>query len=80
MKLVRGVGRFAISPLLAVAGALTKKPKVPGAARTPQRDDVADRMADEAQRLKRRGGAADLITGVKGAEAATGGVKSLLGS
>lgn len=79
MKLVKDIGRFAISPLLAITGAL-KKPKVPGAVRTPQRDDVADRMADEAMRQKRRGGAADLITGVKGVEAATGGVKSLLGS
>lgn len=61
----------------AVIGGKKKKPVQP----LPQvsRDDAAASIRDD-ELLRRRGGAADMITGVTGAEAALSGGKLVLGS
>lgn len=58
---------------------LGMKPKNPGGA-TPSvtRDDARDAAAADDELRKRRGGAADILTGVGGAEAGTTG-RSILG-
>ena len=65
---------------LGVGGKKKKKAPVP-VQPLPQvsRDDAAARMADD-ELLRRRGGAADMITGMTGAEAALSGGKLVLGS
>lgn len=56
------------------------KKEDPKVARPAQRDDVAKRIAQESILRQRRGGAADLMTGAAGAEAAPPGIVSLLGN
>lgn len=67
------------SPLLSLFGGLLKKPKMPVAQPTPipNRDDAAANARTELAR--RRGGAADMVTGAFGAPAPAGG-KTTLGS
>jgi hypothetical protein len=89
MKMI-GKGSFLGGPLGALAGGVLglgmkafgvgKKKKAP-IQPLPQvsRDDAAARMADD-ELLRRRGGAADMITGTTGAEAALSGGKLVLGS
>lgn len=67
-----------ISPLGAVVG-LFKKPKIPAPTAMPTRDDAARAAMKEDSLRKRRGGAADILTGDGGAEAAATGVKTLVG-
>jgi hypothetical protein len=67
-----------ISPLGAAVG-LFKKPKIPAPVAAPTRDDVAREAIKEDNLRKRRGGAADMLTGAGGAEAAATGVKTLVG-
>jgi len=75
--------KFVASPLLGavhVGKKLFAKPKagaaVPGVAR---RDTIRDQLDRELALLRRRGGAADIVTGAYGAEAPPGG-KITLGS
>lgn len=72
------VAKALISPLGAVVG-LFKKPKLPKPVPVPTRDDVAREAIKEDNLRKRRGGAADMLTGAGGAEAAATGVKTLVG-
>lgn len=65
MKLVK----TAVSPLLSVLGIATKTPKIPAAQPTATRDDAADMARDDERLRKRRGGAANILTGSAGAEA-----------
>ena len=46
----------------------------------PRRDDALAAIRDEQRLRRRRGGAADILTGSDGAEAGPVGVKSLLGT
>ena len=62
-------------------GGIIKKPKksaMPSALPTPTRDDARERVDIEDELRRRRGGAADLLTGSRGAEAGATG-KTLLG-
>lgn len=63
-----------------LVGKLFKKPKAPASQRAAQRDDVADRINQDDERLKRRGSLADILTGDSGAEAAPASAKQLLGA
>lgn len=72
--------KFAASPLLGILGIANKQPKIPGAQPTVTRDDAIAAMAQQDELAKRRGGAADIITGSGGAEASGTGGKSTLGS
>lgn len=71
---------FLVSPLLSAIGVFKPKtPKIPSPTPIPTRDDARD-AADRATELaRRRGGAADIVTGAYGAEAGAGG-KTTLGS
>ena len=77
MKAVKAV----FSPVLSVLGLLPKTPKLPAPQKTPTRDEARDAIAAEDALRRRRGGAADIMTGSGGAEAgpAAGG-KDTLGS
>lgn len=81
MKVIKGVGKLAGGLLGGVVGSLIggkkKKPIQP----LPQvsRDDAVAQMRDD-ELLRRRGGAADILTGTTGAEAALSGGKLVLGS
>jgi hypothetical protein len=55
-----------------------KAPRVPQAAPPPTRDDAADLAARQDELRRRRGSAADIVTGPAGAEAAKGAA-TLLG-
>lgn len=57
---------------------LFAKPKVPSAPRPVVRDDIADEIAQRDALMRRRGGAADIVSGMMG-EAPAGG-KVTLGS
>lgn len=77
---MKTIGRVLLSPLGYAAG-LFKKPKKPPVAQRPAtRDDVATRISQEDEMLKRRGSLADILTGDSGAEAAPASAKQLLGS
>jgi hypothetical protein len=76
---MKTIGSVVGAPLKALG--LVKKPgKAPAPLPTPTRDDVVDRMASEDELRRRRGGAADILTGQGGAEAAPSGGKQTLGS
>jgi hypothetical protein len=71
-----------VSPVLkAVAGGIFKKPKGPAIQQPVQRDDARDAALRNDELLRRRGGAADVVTGAYGAEAGPGSVgKTALGN
>lgn len=71
------IGGILSAPFKAVG--LLKKPKIPSPLPTATRDDALRAIAQEDARGKRRGGAADIITGASGAEAGPGSAKDLLG-
>jgi hypothetical protein len=75
--------KFLFSPLLAIGSALSggKKstPQQPAPLPTPTRDDAAADADKRLELARRRGGAADILTGSYGAEAGQGG-KTTLGS
>jgi hypothetical protein len=82
MKLIGGIGKIAGGILgggifKSIIGGKKKKPVQP----LPQvsRDDAAAQIADD-ELLRRRGGAADMLTGTTGAEAALSGGKLVVGS
>lgn len=52
----------------------------PTVAPIPQRDDALKAVQAEQRLARRRGGAADILTGADGAEAGPVGVKQLLGA
>ncbi len=75
MKIVGSI----FSPVLSALGLVSKAPKLPSPAPTPTRDDARAQIAASDALRKRRGGAADTLTGSGGAEAGAGG-KDTLGS
>lgn len=54
-------------------------PKQPAVAPIPRRDDALAMFRSDQRMQRRRGGAADILTGANGAEAGPVGVKALLG-
>jgi len=68
-----------VSPLLAATGLIGKKKKEEAARPLPIASrDTAREEADRRDELRRRrGGAADIVTGAMGAEAGAGGKQSL---
>lgn len=56
---------------------LFKKPKPPAVQQPVTRDDARDAALRNDELLRRRGGAADIVTGAYGAEAPPGGKVSL---
>lgn len=74
MKLIFGGGLFG-----ALVKSIFKKPKTPEQIKPVTRDDARDRAAADQELLRRRGGAADILTGNSGAEAPAGS-KITLGS
>ncbi|HEV2747625.1 MAG TPA: hypothetical protein VGW34_10045 [Allosphingosinicella sp.] len=69
------------SPLLSAVGVINKSPKAPSPLPAATRDDARGAIADQDEIRRRRGGAADIITGAAGAEAAPGTTgKATLGS
>ncbi len=56
-----------------------KAPKQPAIAPIPRRDDALATFRMDQRMQRRRGGAADILTGNDGAEAGPVGVKALLG-
>lgn len=71
---------WAVSPLLSALGVFkSKSPKIPGPVPVPTRDDARTEADQRTELARRRGGAADVVTGAYGAEAGPGG-KTTLGS
>lgn len=65
------------------ASSLLAKPKAPTMAQplpAATRDDAAAAANLNDELLRRKGGAADIITGVRGAEPASSGLKTVLGA
>lgn len=82
MKLIQGVGNIVTAPLK-LLGILpsTKPPALPAPLPTPTRDDARALAQDVDKLRKRRGGAADIVTGASGLEPAAGATgKTTLGS
>jgi hypothetical protein len=75
--------KFLFSPILAIAGVgkSSKKPAAqqPAPLPTATRDDAQTEVERRLELARRRGGAADVLTGSNGAEAGAGG-KTTLGS
>jgi hypothetical protein len=71
---------WVVSPLLSALGVFKgPKMKAPGPNKIPTRDDARDQADRVTELARRRGGAADIVTGAYGAEAGAGG-KTTLGS
>jgi hypothetical protein len=69
------------SPLLSALGIFKQKsPHVPQPSPVPTRDDAAAQADRITELTRRRGGAADMMTGAYGAEAVGGTGKTTLGS
>lgn len=68
----------AVSPLGAALG-LFNRPKPPDPLPTATRDDTLTMIGREDTLSRRRGGAADILTSARGAEAAPASAKQLLG-
>lgn len=70
---------FAFSPLLAAIGLTRPKVPKPGQQPIPTRDDARAAIDANDELARRRGGAADILSGARGVEAPPGG-KATLGS
>lgn len=79
MALLKNVGKILSAPLKAL-GIISTPGKPPAPLPTVTRDTAAASIATEDELRKRRGGAADNITGAAGAEAPLTGGKLTLGS
>jgi hypothetical protein len=70
-KIIKGIGKFLVGGV--VGGLLgLGKSKVPKALPAPTRDDAMAQIQNEDELRRRRGAAADIISGSTGAEAAVG--------
>jgi hypothetical protein len=65
---MKAAGKVIGAPLKAI-GLIPKMPSVPKAAGPVTRDDARDAALREDELRRRRGGAADQLTGIRGAEA-----------
>jgi hypothetical protein len=79
MALLKQAGKLLSAPLKAL-GIISTPGKPPSALPAPTRDDAAAQIRADDELRKRRGGAADIITGAAGAEAPLTGGKLTLGS
>jgi hypothetical protein len=61
-----------------LGAALTTKPRPPVIPPQPTRDDARKQMLDQDALLRRRGAAADILTGTSGAEAPAGATGRLI--
>lgn len=78
---MKDIGRALVSPLWAVGRLMKPKtPKLPAPLPAVTRDPIRDRQALEDELRKRRGGAADIVTGYGGAEPAVETGKTVLGA
>ncbi len=70
-KIIGGIGKFLLGGGLLGMGikALTKSPQVDVPQAIPQRDDAAAAVMADDELRRRKGAAADMITGTRGAEA-----------
>ena len=76
--MVKQVGKVLLSPFAAAVDLLAPKgPKRVPTQRSVTRDDARDQSAIEEELRRRRGGAADMLTGSGGAEAGSGGKTTL---
>ncbi len=75
---MKAVGAL-ISPVASALGLFKKPPKPKSALPAATRDDTLRAISQEDKLSKRRGGAADILTGADGAEASPGSAKDLLG-
>lgn len=75
MKLIGAI----VSPIGSLLGLTPKAPHLPAPLATPTRDDARAQIAAGDALAKRRGGAADTLSGSGGVEAGAGG-KDTLGS
>lgn len=73
---MKAIGSVLRVPLKAI-GVIKSMPRVAQPQRTVTRDDARDRSAMEDELRRRRGGAADMMTGSGGAEAGSGGKTTL---
>ncbi len=82
MQALATVGKTLINPIWGISSALKQKvPSLPAPIATPTRDDARAQISAEDALRKRRGGAADILTGTSGAEAPPGSTgKQTLGS
>lgn len=72
------VAKVLSAPLKAI-GLIPKMPKLPAPLPTVQRDEAAATIQSEDEIRRRRGGAADIVTGAGGAEPAQATGKTTLG-
>jgi len=77
---MKQIGKVLLSPIVGVASLLKKPKDPPKPLPTVSRDDVISSIAKDDMLRRRRGGAADMLTGASGAElAAPSSAKDLLG-
>lgn len=75
MSFLKKIGKFLLSPLGAAVGLFGGGKKAPKLLPGPvTRDDLRDQADRQDELLRRRGAAADMLTGTGGAEAATGSI------
>jgi hypothetical protein len=77
--LTKQIGK-ALGGVLKAVGIVSTPGKPPAPLRSVTRDDAAGQVAADDELRRRQGGAADIITGAGGAEAALTGGKLTLGS
>lgn len=75
-----GPALLALPAIFGAVGLAAKTPKVPKPLPIATRDDARGLAERERELSRRRGGAADILTGTSGAEAGPGSAKELLGS
>lgn len=86
IEMAKGVGKVLLSPIRLVGkaiGGLMPKPKksdAPKPLASATRDDARIIRDQEDELRRRKGGLADVITGTSGAEPASSGGKTTLGS
>lgn len=73
------LGKAVLAPLK-LLGIIPKAPRLPAPTPTVTRDDITQRIDLEDELRRRRGGAADIMTGARGAEPAAATGKATLGS
>lgn len=79
MALLKPVGKV-VGGVLKGLGVVSSPGKAPAPLRSVTRDDAAAAVAADDELRRRQGAAADIITGVRGAEAPLTGGKLTLGS
>lgn len=76
---MKTIGSVIAAPLKLLGVIPPSSPQLPSPQLTPTRDEARARIMENDALRKRRGGAADMLTGASGSEAG-GGMKQTLGS